>query len=39
LRSSKASHGQPDTGSQQGHFNRKFAAGHRSLLLGIGPTV
>jgi hypothetical protein len=37
LRSSKASHGQPNTAGQQGGFNREFAAGHRSLLRGIAP--
>jgi len=37
LRASKASHGQPNTASQQGRFNREFAAGHRSLLWGLAP--
>jgi hypothetical protein len=37
LRSSNASHGQPNTASQQGRFNREFAAGHRSLLFGDWP--
>jgi hypothetical protein len=39
LRSSKASHGQPNAANQQCRLNREFAAGHRSLLLGICPTV
>src|SRR5580700_11290619 len=37
LRSSKCSDGQPNAGSQQDHFGRKFAAGHRSLLWGFAP--
>src|SRR6202047_2246054 len=37
LRSSKCSDGQPNAGSQQNHFGRKFAAGHRSLLWGFAP--
>src|SRR5271169_1805568 len=37
LRASKASHGQPNPASQQGRFNREFAAGHRSLLWGFAP--
>src|SRR5271169_4678970 len=37
LRASKASHGQPNAASQQGRFNREFAAGHRSLLWGFAP--
>jgi hypothetical protein len=39
LRSNRCSHRQPNDGSQQNSFGRKPAAGHRSLLLGICPTV
>jgi hypothetical protein len=37
LQSGKCSRGQSNASSQQNHFDRQFAAGHRSLLWGFAP--